>query len=426
MADIPYIPDDTGIISENSPVPPGPPPGPIPSVQRNAELNATLDEYLSASIEFYKGVAFYAYSTVYDFANIDAGQHPPPGSTNSDRYVAASLAFYLELVNFSAVNALQYGFYGFAVGFDATTTTVYPITARAYNNILRPLAISSANAVITILNAQPIVQDPAGQGGQVAGFLIETALTTAGSALTIAGGVSETVMLLVNNGIEAANTIANNLKTNTIDPLVAETIADANERIENLSESIPVLRQYINDQIADTRENAMYVADYYYQYALNASGEAGAIIDEQVAAAMAALGTAGATVLNAIAQYQAVVTGLINQAIPTLTGLINQYVTFITDTVGTYAPDVQEQIDAVLEQIAQYQAFIVAIVNQGIAQITTLFATLFAQALATVNSTLAQLVDRPLYYGALSTPVTITSPSDVIVIPVGGLKVTAD
>lgn len=62
-------------------------------------------------------------------------------------------------------------------------------------------------------------------------------------------------------------------------------------------------------------------------------------------------------------------------------------------------------------------------VQAEIARIGTLAIAEITRVIGVVNSTTQ---DRPLYHGALTTSVTVNGPTDVVVIPAGGLVITAD
>lgn len=149
-------------------------------------------------------------------------------------------------------------------------------------------------------------------------------------------------------------------------------------------------------------------------------------VDPTVATALAQIATqqafVNATILSAQAQ--------VNAAIVTYTAVVNAQRTALEAEAAR-----QQAVATATVTAAQAQAM--ALIASTTVTVLALAAQIQAQAAATVAQTLAtvgaivagvqsQLADRPLYYGALTTPISVTNPTDVIVIPPGGLTITAD
>lgn len=134
-----------------------------------------------------------------------------------------------------------------------------------------------------------------------------------------------------------------------------------------------------------------------------------------------------------VAQVQAIIT----TTMPVIAGAVAGAQAEIARQQAILEAEAKKQADNANAEITRRQAEAMAAIGSAVATllgvvgtVTTLVGTLVGTAITEATrisgQVLAQAADRPLFYGALSAPVTITSPTDVVVIPAGGLTVTAD
>lgn len=181
-----------------------------------------------------------------------------------------------------------------------------------------------------------------------------------------------------------------------------------------------------------------------------------AAINNAVAGALALANATATTVTNAV---NALKTGTVDPAVANAQTLIAQQQAFVLAqvealrilalaTVNGAVATITAAKTTIDAEIAKQQAAAEALVTQAVADAMArvagailLVGQVQAQVQAEVNRitievlaegarVLAQaqslLADRPLYYGALASPITVTATTDVIVIPPGGLTITAN
>lgn len=190
------------------------------------------------------------------------------------------------------------------------------------------------------------------------------ATATLDAYLATVNGIVNGLLILATNTVAAAQAEANRIKATTVDPTVQQALDLANATLTQVT-------AIVNAQVTAVMTavtNAKAIADQQIAI-LNAEYEkqktaAEARVTEEQRKAAAAIDNAVATALN-----------LGGSVIVTVNGLVT----------------------AVMDEFLRVQAQLVA-----------------------------QTQDRPLFHGALTSPVTISGPTDVVVIPPGGLVITAD
>lgn len=205
---------------------------------------------------------------------------------------------------------------------------------------------------------------------------------------------------------------------------------------------------------AQVNANPAYANPYVY-----AAAQAQALqtlVNTQLQAATAAI---NGVILAATTIVNNAKTGTVDPTLTTVTNTIAQQEAFVkaalaqytkiaTDTVTAVTAEVERQrliLQAEAERqvaagtaiVSQKQAEAFAAIGAALAQAGAVvadgqkqIAALTTQGLAVVLNAVTQvqasLADRPLFHGALSEPIVVNSSTDVIVIPAGGLIVTAD
>lgn len=138
-----------------------------------------------------------------------------------------------------------------------------------------------------------------------------------------------------------------------------------------------------------------------------------------------------------LGQQGTFILGQVTAALATADAAVKSAVATINNQVTLLGAEVDRQAAAANKTVSDLQVSLMAEIARQIqnmlviaGQLTTLAGqvsqTVLDLVLGTVASTQAQLADRPLFWGALTQPITVTSPTDVIVIPAGGLIITAD
>lgn len=241
----------------------------------------------------------------------------------------------------------------------------------------------------------------------LAGDLVALGSGKAGPAgFLLVDSLNRALSLTVGPALVAAyNTVAMALNSNVIvqDPLAYLTgflgggVSSVQGLIDLVNQTAASLMAQVGPLVDQESQQVQSILDSTYQSVLSALGTYGATVQgvltqaQQQAAALQAQAQAAAAA--AAAQGQSALTAA------------------LTDAMGRAAV-LTAQVQGVLDGAGPA---LMAAAATGVG--------ILAQQAAVVTS---QLQDRPLFYGALQSPIVVTSPTDVIVIPAGGLIVTAD
>lgn len=127
-------------------------------------------------------------------------------------------------------------------------------------------------------------------------------------------------------------------------------------------------------------------------------------------------------VLALIAGYQT----QINQQIASLQAQAAAIQAQVNALIATYGPLVTEQLANLMSQAAAVQALALAQAGMVSAMVMAQAAIIIEIVTQQVTQIQNQVSDRALYYGNLTTPITVTSATDIIQIPAGALRVFMD
>lgn len=149
-------------------------------------------------------------------------------------------------------------------------------------------------------------------------------------------------------------------------------------------------------------------------------------VDPAIATAEAAIAAQVKFVTDTATSIQNQVTLIVNGALATITAEKTKLEAEAARLQAEASATVTQKQAEAMAAIADAQATLltqVGVVTKAVADLSAMATT---EVLRVVGSIQAQAADRPLYYGALSAAITVNGPADVVVIPPGGLQITAD